>query len=72
MQDNQDLEPTSINECRRRNDWPKWKDAIQTTLNSLDKREDFGPVVRTHEDVILVGYKLVFVQKWNEIVTVPK
>ena len=26
--DENDIEPRTIQECRRRNDWPKWKDAI--------------------------------------------
>jgi len=24
-----DQEPMTIEDCRQRNDWPKWKDAIQ-------------------------------------------
>ncbi|RVW79949.1 Retrovirus-related Pol polyprotein from transposon TNT 1-94 [Vitis vinifera] len=35
-------------------------------LNSLTKREVFGPVVQTPEDVKPVGYKWVFVRKRNE------
>ncbi|KAM2860900.1 hypothetical protein COP2_026148 [Malus domestica] len=31
-----DLEPRSIDECKQRQDWPKWKDAIQAELNSLE------------------------------------
>ncbi|KAJ9552242.1 hypothetical protein OSB04_016287 [Centaurea solstitialis] len=38
----------------------------QTELNSLTKREVFGPVVRTPEGVKPVGYKWVFVRKHNE------
>ncbi|XP_060217108.1 uncharacterized mitochondrial protein AtMg00820-like [Lycium barbarum] len=41
-------------------------DAIQAELTSLEKREVFGPIVRTPEDVKPVGYKWVFVQKRNE------
>ena len=29
MNDNKDHELTSVDECRYRYDWPKWKDAIQ-------------------------------------------
>ena len=25
----EDLKPRSVEECRHRNDWPKWKEAIQ-------------------------------------------
>ena len=43
-----------------------WKEAIQAELNSLSKREVFGPVVQTPKGVMPVGYKWVFVRKWNE------
>ncbi|XP_049399680.1 uncharacterized protein LOC125863687 [Solanum stenotomum] len=56
MQQDGDLEPRSVNECKQRNDWPKWKEAIQTELASLEKREVFGPIVRTPEGVKPVGY----------------
>ncbi|KAJ9551943.1 hypothetical protein OSB04_015988 [Centaurea solstitialis] len=62
----EDQEPKSVDECMHRKDWPKWKDAMQTKLNSLTKREVFGPVVRTPEGVKPVGYKWVFVRKRNE------
>ena len=57
MQQDEDLEPRSVNECRQRNDWPKWKEAIQVELTSLEKREVFGSIARTPEDVKPVGYK---------------
>ena len=59
MEESEDLEPKSVEECRRRNDWPKWKDAIQVELNCLAKREVFRPVVQTPEGVKPVGYKWV-------------
>ena len=49
-------EPQTINECRNRQDWEKWKEAIQAELNCLAKREVFGPVVPTPENVKPVGY----------------
>ena len=55
MQQDEDMEPRSVNECRQRNDWPKWKEAIQVELTSLEKRDFFGPIVRTPEDVKSVG-----------------
>ena len=55
-----------MEECRHRNDWPKWKEAMQTKLNSLTKREVFRPVVQILEDVKPFGYKWVFVRKRNE------
>lgn len=61
INENEDFEPNSIEECRRINDWPKWKEAIHAELNSLAKREIFGLVVQTPEEVKPVGYKWVFV-----------
>ncbi|KAM0987316.1 hypothetical protein ACFXTH_011452 [Malus domestica] len=46
-----DIEPRSVDECKQRQDWPKWKDAIQAELNSLERRSVFGPVVQTPTDV---------------------
>ena len=36
MQQDNDLESRSINESRQRNDWPKWKETIQTELTSFE------------------------------------
>ena len=36
-----------MEECRHREDWPKWKEAIDCELKSLAKRKVFGPVVLT-------------------------
>ena len=41
---NEDPEPKSMAECRKRSDWVKWKEAIETELRSLSKRQVFGPV----------------------------
>ena len=61
-----DIEPRSLAECKRRDDWPKWNEAIGVELDSLLKREVFGPVVQTPEGVKPVGYKWVFIRKRNE------
>ena len=61
-----ELEPQSIEECRRRNDWLMWLEAIQIELNSLEKHEVFGLVVQTIEGVALVECNWVFVRKHNE------
>ena len=66
ISNDEDHEPQNMNECRRRNDWLKWKEAIQIELKSLVKREIFGPVVQTPKDIKLVGYRRIFVQKRNE------
>ena len=39
---------------------------MQAKLNSLIKREFFGPVVQTPKYIKRVVYKWVFVQKHNE------
>ena len=62
----EDHEPKSIEECTRRSDWPKWKEAIDAELKSLAKRAVFGPVAHTPKGVKPVGYKWVFVRKRNE------
>ncbi|KAK9154068.1 hypothetical protein Sjap_001548 [Stephania japonica] len=61
-----DPRPRSVDECQKRPDWQKWQDAIQAELNSLRKREVFGPIVQTPDGVKPVGYKWVFVRKRNE------
>ena len=65
-EENEDPEPKSIYECQKRHDWIKWKDAIQVELDSLNKRNVFGPIVLTPKDIKPVGYKWVFVRKRNE------
>lgn len=65
MQD-EDLELKSVGEYRQRNNWTKWKDAIQAELASFEKREVFGPIFRTPEGVKPIGYKRVFMRKRNE------
>ena len=56
-EENEDPEPKSVYECQKRHDWIKWKDAIQVELDSLNKRNVFGPIVLTPKDVKPVGYK---------------
>ena len=67
-----DYEPRSITECCLRQDWPKWEEAIQVELASLAKRDVFRLVARTPENIIPVGYKWVFVRKWNEKNTIMR
>ena len=61
-----DPEPQSVMECQNRHDWIKWKDAMEAELDSLNKRNIFGPIIPTPKTVKPVGYKRVFVRKWNE------
>ena len=37
IQDDEDPKPQHVKECRKRNDWPKWKKAMQAELHSLIK-----------------------------------
>nr|XP_016468114.1 PREDICTED: uncharacterized protein LOC107790672 [Nicotiana tabacum] len=57
MQQDEYLEPKFVDECRQRNDWPKWKNTVQAEMVSLEKHEVFRPIVRTPEGVKPVGYK---------------
>ena len=66
IQNDDDPEPQNTNECRQRNDWPKWKEAMQAELHSLIKRDVFGLVVQTPASIKPVGNKWVFVRKRNE------
>jgi len=63
---NDDYEPRSITECRHRQDWPKWEEAIHAELASFAKCNVFGPITKTPDNVKPVGYKWVFVRKRNE------
>ena len=66
IRNDENLEPQNVEECRNRNDWPKWKEAMQAELNSLMKQDVFGPVFKTLKCVKPVRYKWIFVQKRNE------
>ena len=35
IRNDEDPEPRNVKECRHKNDWPKWKEAMQVELNSL-------------------------------------
>ena len=61
IRNDEDPEPQNVEECRNRNDWPKWKEAMQAELNSLMKREVFGPVVQTPKGIKHVRCKWIFV-----------
>ena len=61
ISNDEDQEPQNMNEC-----WSKWKEAIQTELKSLAKREVFGPVVQTPKDIKPVGYQWIFIRKRNK------
>ena len=66
IMDEDENDPQTMEECRHRNDWKSWKKAIQDELDSLNKREVFGPITPTPKGVKPVGYKWVFIRKRNE------
>jgi hypothetical protein len=53
-------------ECKKRSDWNKWKETIETELNSLKKRKVFTEVIPTPLITFPVGFKWVFVRKRNK------
>ena len=56
-----DPDPKTMAECRKRSDWEKWEEAIQSEIASLNKGVVFTPVMTTPPSIFLVGYKWVFV-----------
>ena len=63
---NEDSKRKSVEECWQRKDRFLSKEEIEVELNSLSKRQVFGPVVQTQEGVKPVRYKWAFVRKRNE------
>lgn len=59
LKDIHDSKPTSFTACKQR-------EAIQIELYSLNKRKVFGLIVKTPNGVKRVGYKWVFIRKYNE------
>ncbi|OMO58409.1 hypothetical protein CCACVL1_25460 [Corchorus capsularis] len=51
---NDDYEPRSITECRQRQYWPKWEEAIRIELTL--QREVFGPITKTPDNIKPVGF----------------
>lgn len=43
---NDEIKSQTVEENRRRNYWPMWKEVIQAELNLLATCDVFGPVVR--------------------------
>ena len=55
IQNNPD--PKTMAECKKRSDWNKWKEAIQAELASLTKRKVFSSVMPTPSKIFPVGFK---------------
>lgn len=58
-------DPLTVEEAKNRPDWSKWKEAIDSELDSLIKRQVFGPVIPAKPDTTYTGYKFTFVKKRN-------
>jgi len=58
------LEPSMIDEAKTWPDWPKWEDAINAELKSLDNADTWNMVKRP-KDTNVVGCKWVFKIKKN-------
>jgi hypothetical protein len=58
-----DPDPKSMAECMKCLDWNKWKEAIETEIASLTKREVFSDVLLKPSNVNPVGFKWVFIGK---------
>ena len=44
IQNDEDPEPQNMEECRKRNYWPKWKKAMHAKLQLLIKQEVSRPI----------------------------
>jgi hypothetical protein len=53
-------------ECKGCSDWNKWKEAIETDLNSFKKRRVLTDVIPTPPRIFPIGFKWVSIQKRNE------
>jgi hypothetical protein len=52
-----DPDPKTMIECKKRSNWNKWKGAIEAELNSLKKRKVFTNVIPTPPRTFPVGFK---------------
>ena len=57
IRNDENLDSQNVEECWHKNDWLKWKEAIQAELNSLTKQNFFWPIVQKPEDLKFFGYK---------------
>ncbi|CAM6082427.1 unnamed protein product [Calypogeia fissa] len=62
---NTPADPKTIKEAQNSHDWLEWEKAINSELDSLIKRQVFGPIVPASPNTHLTGYKWTFVKKKN-------
>ena len=58
-------DPKTITEAQESPDWSEWEKAINSELDSLIKRQVFGPIVPAPPDTHLTDYRWTFVKKRN-------
>ena len=58
--------PQTMAECKTCSDWNQWKDAIQSEISLLTKRQVFSQVIPTPPQVFPMGFKWVFIRERNE------
>jgi hypothetical protein len=62
-----DPDPKIMVECKKRSDWNKWKEEIETEFNSLKKKKVFIEVVPTPLITFHVGFKWVSFEREMKI-----
>jgi hypothetical protein len=52
-----DSDPKSTTKCKKRSDWDKWKEAIETEIASLNKRKVFLAIIPIPPSIFHLGYR---------------
>jgi hypothetical protein len=58
-------DPLTVREAHGQSDWPKWDEAINSELNSLIRRQVFGPIVPIQAQTNYTDYRFTFTRKRN-------
>jgi hypothetical protein len=69
--DAEGLEPTTVDDAKTRPDWPKWEEAINAELKSLDEAHTWN-VVERPKNMNIVSCKWVFKIKKNSAGEIDK
>ena len=69
--DAEGLEPVTIDDAKRRPDWPKWEEAINAELKSLDDAHTWN-VVKCPQNTNIISCKWVFKIKKNSAGEIDK
>jgi hypothetical protein len=57
-----EADPTTLDQAKKRPDWPKWQEAIETEYSSLRKHNVFAEI-STDLEKPPIGHKLIFTRK---------